>query len=130
MQFWLKMDEGPVEVTGKQIERLRKQGKLPDDKRVISVDNGESWYAYPSVLEYFKTTPPPKIRKVYSKCVNCNATLENTSDNVGKKDACPACGDPYEIMDEDRRSKIPLIATIAAVVLGLGIAGALVLSGG
>jgi len=120
MQFWLKMDKGPVEVTGNQIEQLRKQGRLPDDKRLISVDGGETYYAYPSVLEYFETEPKPKVKKVYSKCANCNATLEGTSDKVGKTDTCPSCGNSYVILEEDRRSKATLLLTVVAVVLGLG----------
>lgn len=129
MQFWLKMDAGPVEVTGDQIETLRRKGDLPAEKRLISVDGGKTWHTYAEVLELKKREPPPKITKVYSKCENCNAILENTSDMVGRTDTCGSCGRPYQIRAEDARSKIPLIVTIVVIGIGAVIAGWLMLSG-
>jgi len=137
MQYWLKMDTGPVEVSVAQIQHLMTVDNLSPDKRVFSVDGGVTWESYNEILEYEdeeEDVPPPKprapkIRKVYSQC-GCGATLENTSDKIGRADVCPSCGNQYQIMEGDARSKVPLIVTAGVGALGLAIAGWFVFSGG
>lgn len=55
MKFLLKLKTGPVPATGRFIEQLYNEGKLPETLRCISIDQGKTWVTYPEACLILQT---------------------------------------------------------------------------